>query len=386
MTALPPVLDRIDDNLDESLERLFALLRIRSISTDPAYAAECRKAAEWLVADLKTIGFDASVRDTPGHPMVVAHHAGPSPDAPHVLFYGHYDVQPVDPLELWDDRSLRRRRSRTIEPGRKVITGRGSSDDKGQLMLFVEACRAWKAVHGALPCRVTILFEGEEESGSPSLKPFLDANADELKADFALVCDTDMWDRETPSICDRRCAASSARRSSIKAASRDLHSGMYGGAAANPIRILAKILADIHDETGRVTVPGFYDGVEETPSQVLKSWETLGTDARKLPRPDRPVDARRRKGPLGARTGLGAADGRVQRHHRRLHRQGLQDGDRGRGLGQGLVPPRPQPGPRQDPRRLPRLRARARCRPTARSSSTRMAARRRSSSPTTRRS
>ncbi len=172
---------------------------MKSISTDPAYADECREAAEWLVDDLTTIGFEASVRDTPGHPMVVAHHDGPSPDSPHVLFYGHYDVQPVDPLEF--GRRSVRPEGQGDRPGRKVITGRGSSDDKGQLMLFVEACRAYKQVHGKLPCRVTILFEGEEESGSPSLKPFLEAKRDELKADFALVCDTDMLNAETPSIC-----------------------------------------------------------------------------------------------------------------------------------------------------------------------------------------
>lgn len=277
MPALSPVLDHIDKHLDESLERLFALLQIQSISTDPTYAVECRKAAEWLVDDLASIGFDASVRATPGHPMVVAHHAGPRPDSPHVLFYGHYDVQPVDPIELWETAPFLPQ-VKEISPGRKVITGRGSSDDKGQLMLFVEACRAYKAVHGQLPCRVTILFEGEEESGSFSLKPFLEANRDELTADFALVCDTDMFDLETPSIC-ASLRGLVGEEITIKAANRDLHSGMYGGPAANPIRVLAKILADIHDETGRVTIPGFYDGVEETPSQVLQSWKSLGTNA-----------------------------------------------------------------------------------------------------------
>jgi acetylornithine deacetylase/succinyl-diaminopimelate desuccinylase-like protein len=273
---LAPVLDRLDADLDKSLARLFDFVRIRSISTDPAYAGECRKAAEWLVADLKTIGFDASVRDTPGHPMVVAHHAGPA-GAPHVLFYGHYDVQPVDPLELWTsdpfDPAVKE-----LEPGRKVITGRGSSDDKGQLMLFVEACRAWKAVNGSLPCTITLLFEGEEESGSPSLKPFLEANAAELKADFAMVCDTGMWDQDTPAI-SIALRGLVGEEITVKAANRDLHSGEFGGAAANPIRILAKVLADVHDADGRVTIPGFYDGVEETPTQVLKSWESLGETA-----------------------------------------------------------------------------------------------------------
>jgi len=277
MSVLAPVLDRIDQNLDQSLARLFELLRIRSISTDPAFKDDCRNAGEWLVRELKGIGFDASLRDTPGHPMVVAHHPGPSVDAPHVLFYGHYDVQPVDPIELWTEEPFTPS-IKEIEPGRKVITGRGSSDDKGQLMLFVEACRAWKSVHGTLPCRITILFEGEEESGSPSLKPFLEANAAELKADFALVCDTDMWDAQTPSICTS-LRGLVGEEIVIKAANRDLHSGMYGGPAANPVRVLARILADIHDDQGRITIPGFYDGVEETPTQVLKSWETLGETA-----------------------------------------------------------------------------------------------------------
>jgi acetylornithine deacetylase/succinyl-diaminopimelate desuccinylase-like protein len=122
------------------------------------------------------------------------------------------------------------------------------------------------------------LFEGEEESGSPSLKPFLDANRQELKADFALVCDTDMFDAQTPSIC-ASLRGLVGEEITIKAANRDLHSGMYGGPAANPVRILTRILADIHDETGAVAIPGFYEGVEETPSQILKSWEVLGTNA-----------------------------------------------------------------------------------------------------------
>jgi acetylornithine deacetylase/succinyl-diaminopimelate desuccinylase-like protein len=279
MPPVAPVLDQLDANLDQSLERLFALVRIPSISTDPAFAKDCRRAAEWLVEDLKTIGFEAGVRDTTGHPMVVAHHDGPE-GSPHVLFYGHYDVQPVDPLELWEDDPFDPK-VKELEPGRKVITGRGSSDDKGQLMLFVEACRAWKQVHGSLPCKITLLFEGEEESGSPSLKPFLEANAAELKADFAMVCDTGMWDRDTPAI-SVGLRGLVGEEVTIHAADRDLHSGHYGGAAANPIRILAKVLADVHDENGKVTIPGFYDGVEETPTQVKASWDALGQTPEKF--------------------------------------------------------------------------------------------------------
>jgi len=269
---LDKVLARLDNDFDQSLERLFALMRFQSISTDPAYAEECRHAADWLVDDLRSLGFEASRRDTDGHPMVVAHHEGPS-DAPHVLFYGHYDVQPVDPLALWhDDPFTPEIKERG---GVKVITGRGSSDDKGQLMTFVEACRAYKTETGALPLRISILFEGEEESGSPSLKPFLKANAEELKADFAFVCDTGMWDEQTPSIC-ASLRGLLGQEILVHAANRDLHSGSYGGAAANPITILSRILASLHDEAGRIMIPDFYDGVEDTPSQILASWNNLG--------------------------------------------------------------------------------------------------------------
>ena len=267
-------LARADANLPSSLEKMFDLVRITSISTDPAYKSECRKAAEWLVTDLTKLGFSASVRDTPGHPMVVAHHEGASPDSPHVLFYGHYDVQPVDPISLWESDPFTPA-IKELPGGRKIITGRGTSDDKGQLLTFVEACRAYKETQDSLPCKVTILFEGEEESGSPSLKPFLMANAEELKADFALVCDTNMWDAETPAI-SAGLRGLVGEEIIIKAADRDLHSGYFGGAAANPVHILADIIAGLHASDGSVTLPGFYDGVAETPEDIKASWGTLG--------------------------------------------------------------------------------------------------------------
>ncbi|WP_312222102.1 dipeptidase [Rhizobium rhizoryzae] len=278
MTDLTPVLDRADKNLDKSLERLFELVRIPSISTDPSYKADCRKAAEWLVSALTELGFTASVRDTPGHPMVVAHHEAGRADAPHVLFYGHYDVQPVDPLELWENDPFAPA-IKELDGGRKIITGRGTSDDKGQLLTFLEACRAYKDTVGSLPVKITILFEGEEESGSPSLKPFLEANRDELKAEYALVCDTGMWDTQTPAIA-ATLRGLVGEEVTVQAADRDLHSGLFGGAAANPIHILTTALAGLRDETGRITLPGFYDGVEETPEDIKASWGTLGRDAK----------------------------------------------------------------------------------------------------------
>ena len=271
--TLDTVLDRIDTDLDAALDRLMALLRIPSISTDPAYKDACQEAADWLVADLASLGVAAEARQTAGHPMVVGH---VGEGAPHLLFYGHYDVQPVDPLNLWHRDPFDPAIEET--PHGKVIRGRGTADDKGQLMTFVEACRAWKAVHGKWPCRITFLFEGEEESGSPSLLPFLEAHKDELsQPDLALICDTSMFNRQTPAIMTS-LRGLLGEEIIITGADRDLHSGYYGGPAINPIRVLARIIASLHDDTGRVTVPGFYDGVAETPPEVLAQWDALGFD------------------------------------------------------------------------------------------------------------
>ncbi|MBB5514856.1 acetylornithine deacetylase/succinyl-diaminopimelate desuccinylase-like protein [Rubricella aquisinus] len=273
MAGTAEVLETVDETMDAALGRLFDLLRMPSISTDPAYEDHCRATADWLVAELNDIGFEASRRDTPGHPMVVAHARAAGPD---VLFYGHYDVQPVDPLSLWDHDPFEPQMEE--RDGGAVIRARGASDDKGQLMTFVEACRAWKAVHGTLPANITILFEGEEESGSPSLVPFLRENKEELSADLALVCDTGMWNAQTPSICTS-LRGLLGEEIIITGPNRDLHSGAYGGPAQNPIRVLTKILASLHDETGRVTVPGFYDGVRPVSNAMKAQWDTLGFSA-----------------------------------------------------------------------------------------------------------
>jgi acetylornithine deacetylase/succinyl-diaminopimelate desuccinylase-like protein len=270
--TLDATLARIDADLPAALDRLMQLLRIPSISTDPAYKADCARAADWLVDDLRDLGFDASVRPTPGHPMVVAHSDGPGR---HILFYGHYDVQPVDPLALWHRDPF----DPAIEdtPKGRVIRARGASDDKGQLMTFLEACRAWKAVHGALPGKLTIFFEGEEESGSPSLIPFMQENAEELRADIALICDTGLFESTSPAIVTM-LRGLLGEELTIHAASKDLHSGMYGGAAQNPIRVLTRIIAGLHDANGRVQVPGFYDGVTELPDAIRAQWQNLAFD------------------------------------------------------------------------------------------------------------
>ena len=273
---LDAVLSRIDADVPAAIERLMELLRIPSISTDPAFAEHCDHAADWLVTDLQSLGVKAEKRVTPGHPMVVGHVDG---DGPHLLFYGHYDVQPVDPLDLWT-RDPFDPMIEDTDAG-QVIRGRGSSDDKGQLMTFIEACRAWKAVNGTLPCRLTFFLEGEEESGSPSLVPFMQDNAAELKSDLALICDTGLFESRVPAIVTM-LRGLLGEEIEITAPDIDLHSGMYGGVAMNPIRVLTRILGGLHDEQGRCTVPDFYDGVPELTNDIRSQWQGLAFDHAKF--------------------------------------------------------------------------------------------------------
>lgn len=277
MAAIDAVLSTIDANLDASRERLFDLLRIPSVSTDPVFTAQCLRAANWLKDQLDGLGYAAEVRETPGHPIVLGHAKAKRKDAPHVLFYGHYDVQPPDPVELWETEPFAPR----LADGKdgKDIVARGASDDKGQLMTFLEACRAFEA-NGGLPCNVTFLFEGEEETGSPSLPGFLAANKDELSADLALVCDTSMWNASTPAITVM-LRGLALEEVIIKGPSHDLHSGMFGGPVLNPIHVLAKIIADLHDAEGKVTLPGFYAGVPEIPEDIAEQWRAIDFDESK---------------------------------------------------------------------------------------------------------
>jgi len=272
---LDAVLANVDAGLDQSLERLYALLRIKSISTDPAYKAECQRAADWIVGELEGIGFDVAAHATPGHPVVWAKGAGQA--GPHVLFYAHYDVQPVDPLDLWHSDPFAPM-LKTDANGRKIIVARGASDDKGQMMTFIEACRAWQAVTGSLPVKVSLMLEGEEESGGKNLPPFMETNKAALgAADIALICDTDMWDRQTPSITTM-LRGMVAEEIEITCADKDLHSGMFGNAARNPNQLLAEIIASLRAPDGSVTLPGFYDDVAEISPDLKAQWADLGFD------------------------------------------------------------------------------------------------------------
>jgi acetylornithine deacetylase/succinyl-diaminopimelate desuccinylase-like protein len=275
MADTKALLTHIDDQLDVARERLFDWLRISSISAQPDHAVACRRAAEWLKGELAGLGFAASVQETAGgHPVTLGHLPGPS-GAPHLLFYGHYDVQPPDPLDLWT--------SPPFEPiladgprGKRIVA-RGAVDDKGQTMLWLEAFRAYRALAGGLPVGVTVLVEGEEEIGSPRLPAFLDAHRRELQADVAVIADTGMWDIATPAITTR-LRGSTYVEVKLRVAARDLHSGLFGGSAQNAANILAKALGQLHDEEGRIQVPGFYDSVKPLSRELLASWEALNFD------------------------------------------------------------------------------------------------------------
>jgi acetylornithine deacetylase/succinyl-diaminopimelate desuccinylase-like protein len=211
-----------------------------------------------------------------------------------VLFYGHYDVQPVDPLNLWKTPPFEPR-VETLPDGRKIIVARGACDDKGQAMTFIEACRAFKAVNGKLPLPITTMIEGEEECGSRNLFKFVRDNAAEFKLDLALVCDTAMWDADTPAITTslRGLVYEDVK---ITCADRDLHSGVFGGAAQNPLRLLSAILGAMWDGNGRVTIPNFYDGVKELPADIKADLKGLNLTPEKF------------LGPIGLKKASGEKD------------------------------------------------------------------------------
>jgi len=282
------ILGHLDDKFDQSVQHLIEWLRIPSVSTDPTFKPECQRAAQWLADDLNSIGFKAELRDTPGHPVVFAHHPGPvGYQGPHLLFYGHYDVQPPDPLELWE--------SPPFEPtvvdgphGKRVVA-RGAVDDKGQVMTFVEACRAWHTKGGGVPCRITCVIEGEEECGSVNMHGFLEDHREDIvgtraggsPCDFAVVSDTGMWDINTPAIT-YSLRGLVYLEVFLHGPSRDLHSGLYGGCVPNPINELARIISLLHDVNRRVTVPGFYDDVLPLTKAERDAWAALEFDEKEF--------------------------------------------------------------------------------------------------------
>ncbi len=253
---LTDVFAHIDRQRDAFISRLIDYVRHPSIS---AYGQGIEEVAALLVDHLTALGFATRLVPTAGFPMVFGKRIE-APDALTVLLYGHYDVQPADPVDLWTSPPFEPILG-TNKKGRPCIYARGAADDKGQFMCFTEALRAWLAVHDSLPFKLTILIEGDEEGDVSHADRFVKANKALLKADVAWVCDTGMWDDETPSIITslRGCVAEEV---TIKGPSKDLHSGYFGGAAYNPLKVLSGILGGMFDSKGRITIPGFYDNVK----------------------------------------------------------------------------------------------------------------------------
>ena len=258
---LEPVLAHLEAGLDASIERWKDLLRIPSIGTDPAHRSDTRRAADWLVDQLRALGFDAAARDTPGQPIVVGHHPGPDgAAAPRVLYYGHYDVQPPDPLDLWDSAPFEPTIVQAAHGPRMVA--RGAVDDKGQLMTWLEALRAWHGVHGTLPLAVSVFIEGEEDRAARAWSHSSRAIATSC-ARMSAWCPTPTCGTSIRRRSRRSCAACCTPRSPCSGPAHDLHSGLYGGAVPNPLNVLTRMLGEVHDDDGRVQVPGFYDDVED---------------------------------------------------------------------------------------------------------------------------
>ncbi len=272
------VLDHLAENQDAALGRLRQWLTMPSIDTDPAYAGSVREAGEWAVAHLRESGLDARLLPTGGHPAVFAQttEAQAPADGPRVLFYGHYDVQPADPLELWH--------TPPFEPTVRgeALYARGACDDKGQVACFLEALRAWMAVEGGLPVHVTVLIEGEEEIGSVNLPAFVERHRERLAADVVVVSDTGMWGSPSDPVPAITYGLRGMVYFDLKlfGPKRDLHSGVYGGSIANPATMLTRVLGRLFDEHNRVTVPGFYDDVVPLGDDERRQWEQLGFDER----------------------------------------------------------------------------------------------------------
>ena len=266
----------IQENQDKYLKQLIELLKIPSISADPSYTADVRKAAVWVGNALKEAGCDnIEIIATLGHPIVYAEKVL-NVDFPTVLVYGHYDVQPPDPIELWD--------SPPFEPVIKItpihpegaIFARGACDDKGQMFMHIKAIELLLE-NNKLDCNVKFMIEGEEEVGSDNLEKFIKENKEKLKSDIILISDTGIGNVEKPAITTG-LRGLSYMEVMVQGPNRDLHSGLYGGTVANPINILSKMIASLHDEKNKVVIPGFYDMVEDISPSDRKEMNTFNSD------------------------------------------------------------------------------------------------------------
>src|SRR5215471_1091961 len=268
------VIDFINTNRDKYVEELKAYLAIPSISALPEHAADVKRCAEWTADEMRRIGME-NVRlvETPGFPVVYGDwlHAD---GAPTILFYGHYDVQPVDPVNLWESPPF----EATVRDGE--IYARGAADDKGQVFMHFKAIEAHLKQGGKLPVNIKLVIEGEEEIGSNNLDDFVRGHKDLLASDVVVISDSPMFDRGIPSIC-YGLRGLVYFQIDLRGTRSDLHSGSFGGAVANPAMVLAQILAQVKDRGGRIKIPGFYDDVVPLTDEERKAWETLPFNEKK---------------------------------------------------------------------------------------------------------
>lgn len=265
------VQDYIDSNIETFQNELFELLKIPSVSTDSTKKEDVRKAGNFLVNQLKEIGLDkVTLHDTKGHPIVTAEKC-PHPDRPTVLIYGHFDVQPPDPMDLWTTPPF----EPIVKNGR--VYARGASDDKGQSYTHIKAVQAYIKTGTELPVNVKFILEGEEEIGSPNLVPFIEANKELLKCDMVLISDTAMFGENQPSIT-YGLRGLAYMEIHVTGPNRDLHSGVYGGAVHNPANVLCEIIAKLKDEDGVIQIPGFYDDVEKLTDEMREAYRKLPHD------------------------------------------------------------------------------------------------------------
>jgi acetylornithine deacetylase/succinyl-diaminopimelate desuccinylase-like protein len=266
------VLECLAANESQALNRLFEIMRIPSVSTMPEHVIECRSAAAWFVKQFEELGFIASIRETPGQPAVVAHYRCHKEEVPKVLYYGHYDVQPSDPVDEWLTDPFEP--SLIDGPNGKQIIGRGAADDKGQVIAWIEALRAHKTVHGDLPVDMIVIVEGEEETGSLNFDYLLKTYREEFQVDFAVVSDGNMWDRNTAAITTQLRGLVYVEVA-LTTANQDLHSGLFGGSATNAIHAMCTLLAQLKDGEGRIAIPEIYEDIQEPSDFILQSWGSL---------------------------------------------------------------------------------------------------------------
>jgi acetylornithine deacetylase/succinyl-diaminopimelate desuccinylase-like protein len=258
-------------NADRFVGELKELLRIPSVSTDSAYADEVQRAATWLRDHFDAIGMESTdIIETDGHPIVYAEHIT-DPAKPTVVVYGHYDVQPPDPLGEWD--------TDPFEPAQRGdrLYARGACDDKGQMFMQVKAAEAYLSAEGELPVNLKYVIEGEEETGSMAIEEYIKSDGERLNGDVALISDTAMFSPETPSITYGLRGLAYAEIT-LRGPNRDLHSGNYGGAVHNPINALSRLLADLHDDDHHITIPGFYEDVRDLTEAERETYAALPFD------------------------------------------------------------------------------------------------------------